>query len=288
MTWIVAGNTNFGAAYVAADIRVTFTNGEHLDCLQKIHRICNHVLAGFSGSVKLGFGMIRALRAGTQTLPPERALDLEFVAATGLARKLRRAFLQIEASDEDRRLGCSLVLAARRPRQSNEASPGRPTVVGVLRAPNFDPVLTRGIDPLAIGSGSDVELYRRSMSVMGKIAWLGDQPMGVLSAMLCAHQLQQAVRSVPQNGVSPLFTAGTVENGNAEVLPFRSGQDRTVRYRTLLPSPKRTRNSRISVGPAACAPAISSVQLASDSRPSGIRVGGLRIPLHLSTESRRT
>lgn len=50
MTWVVGGNM-ICYSYLIADVRVSFSNHESLDCLQKIHILNDDMICGFSGGV---------------------------------------------------------------------------------------------------------------------------------------------------------------------------------------------------------------------------------------------
>jgi len=68
MTWVVGKLTPFGLGIVASDIRVTF-GGRTEDCLQKIYPVGGGILAGFAGSVKIGFSLLHAFADESAKLP---------------------------------------------------------------------------------------------------------------------------------------------------------------------------------------------------------------------------
>ncbi len=55
MTWVVATPTLLGYALVVSDIRVSWGTSYYFDCLQKIHLVSPSMIAGFAGSVEIGF-----------------------------------------------------------------------------------------------------------------------------------------------------------------------------------------------------------------------------------------
>src|SRR5262245_19208089 len=61
MTWIVRRSTMFGYAVGISDVRVSFSDGSELDCLQKIHSIGNIMALGFAGSVAIVYDMVERL-----------------------------------------------------------------------------------------------------------------------------------------------------------------------------------------------------------------------------------
>lgn len=65
MTWLV-GTTCFNGFVCAADIQATFTypNGDrkYLNCIQKVHKVYDNLIVGFSGDIRLGLLIIDELR----------------------------------------------------------------------------------------------------------------------------------------------------------------------------------------------------------------------------------
>jgi hypothetical protein len=58
MTWILGSAPSFGYGALISDVRVSWSNGAKLDRLQKIYPIGAGLMAGFAGSVAVGFWMI--------------------------------------------------------------------------------------------------------------------------------------------------------------------------------------------------------------------------------------
>lgn len=62
MTWVFGTATEFfGTAICVSDIQVTLSDGETVDCLQKMYPVARNVVAGFAGDVPLGFSMLSQL-----------------------------------------------------------------------------------------------------------------------------------------------------------------------------------------------------------------------------------
>ena len=62
MTWVLGSGVPFGYGALISDVRVTWPDGRHLDGLQKIYPIGAGLMAGFAGSVWVGFWMLAAMR----------------------------------------------------------------------------------------------------------------------------------------------------------------------------------------------------------------------------------
>lgn len=54
MTWVFGSPTLLGSAVCVADIQITIGD-ETFDCLRKLYGLNQNVVAGFAGSVKVGF-----------------------------------------------------------------------------------------------------------------------------------------------------------------------------------------------------------------------------------------
>lgn len=62
MTWIVGTSSLFGYAAAVSDVQVTWPEGRHLDCLQKVYPAIPIVAFGFSGSVRIGSHLLEDFR----------------------------------------------------------------------------------------------------------------------------------------------------------------------------------------------------------------------------------
>ena len=107
MTWIVGGVTVFGYGIALSDIRVSWhgTNALHKDCLQKVYPVGNFIVAGFAGSVKIGFCLIEDLKRFLFMPDPTKAWSPKIVALKWW-RRARHIFK--EAPKEERKLGSSI------------------------------------------------------------------------------------------------------------------------------------------------------------------------------------
>ena len=108
MTWIVGTLTPFGLGIVASDIRVTLGNKTEIDCLQKIYQVGGGLLAGFSGSVKIGFLLKQALDKESALLPKDKAWDLSIISNTWWPDIARDIYSK--ESEIQKNLGCRMIL----------------------------------------------------------------------------------------------------------------------------------------------------------------------------------
>src|SRR5262245_56689808 len=69
MTWVIGASSIFGYGAILSDVRVTFRDGSQRDLVQKAFAVGPYVIAGFAGSVKIGFEMLHCL-ANFLTVPP--------------------------------------------------------------------------------------------------------------------------------------------------------------------------------------------------------------------------
>lgn len=118
MTWILGSAIPFGYGALISDIRVTWQNRAHKDVLQKIYPIGSMMMAGFAGSVQLGFAMIEDMqRAFDLSQPPDfpTRRNTWFVqeACWRWHRRGRRIFRRAPA--RIRRLGCELLVVGTSP-----------------------------------------------------------------------------------------------------------------------------------------------------------------------------
>ena len=71
LTWILGSGVMFGYGALISDVRVSWGSGETLDALQKIYPVARSMMAGFAGSVELGFQLIADMQRAF-VLPPGR------------------------------------------------------------------------------------------------------------------------------------------------------------------------------------------------------------------------
>jgi hypothetical protein len=213
MTWVIGASSIFDYGVMVSDVRVTFSDGSQRDLVKKAHPVGPYIVAGFAGSVRIGFQMLRSL-AKFLIVPPNApqpcAWEPEWVAehwkpiaAQGFAT----------ADPREQALRCQILLVG----ISNNIDPevlANPRAVPMPRAclvrfssPDFDPVLTKtGLAVDHIGSGGTVEHYTQmiqhyfdpaSETLKFETAGPGWWPK------MLGHSVGSIVNEHPVDGVSP-------------------------------------------------------------------------------------
>jgi hypothetical protein len=153
MTFVVGLTGLPNGGYVANDVRVgsfddqgKFVPWPDLG-LQKVYPIGPFVVAGFAGSVELGFWAIEDLRRYVGN-PPEGVAVFTSVIARWWWRRPRRAWASVPAHLRD--LGLSVMILGASP----AATPFAVSHGFVFRHPNFEFQRIRPLRPAGIGSGN--------------------------------------------------------------------------------------------------------------------------------------
>ena len=72
MTWVIGASPYAGGyGVMLSDIQVTLANGTTLDILQKAYPVGNYIVAGFAGSVRIGFELLQSRK--DSLVPPDMA-----------------------------------------------------------------------------------------------------------------------------------------------------------------------------------------------------------------------
>lgn len=148
MTWILGSGVPFGYGALISDVRATFPDGRFVDGVQKVHVVGNGLVAGFAGSIWVGFYAISRLREGWSASPGS-AYPVERVAQD-FGQHWRRFYPRFKP--ELRALGCELMLAGISPGGTSASWPR--SAAAVLRGPDFRPQIITGFTWASIGSGS--------------------------------------------------------------------------------------------------------------------------------------
>lgn len=200
MTWIACAPSPFGYAMGFSDIRVTFADGREHDCLQKMYPVGRSLVAGFAGSVKIGFMMLARLAELLHTGDDTMGWDPSVVAEWW--REDARTVFQ-SAPDAEQQLRCELVILGVHP---NQGDPWARSYVYTFRSPMFEPLA--GNAPLrfsSIGKGATIRTYCEPLSAL----WQDDsllqlevgRPGGVAAGL--TYRLTEKLRSLPISGISP-------------------------------------------------------------------------------------
>jgi hypothetical protein len=173
MTWIVGANTFFGYGVAVSDICVTTDGGVRHDLLRKVYPVGRFLVAGFAGSVRIGFDMIEDLKSCLQMHEGEEELcwQPEWVAENWPPRA-RRVFSQQNRAEQQ--CGSEVILLGMEPSES--AMRGGNPVMATFCEPDFEPSITTKTNEIAsIGSGAGQQ-----------------EAMELLSATLKDHELMKA------------------------------------------------------------------------------------------------
>lgn len=208
MTWIVGTLTPFGLGIVASDIRVTFTDGREVDCLQKIHPVGGGLLAGFAGSVRIGFALLQALANESAHLTSTKAWNLTVISNTWWPRLARHVYSSASKSERD--LSSKIILAGSHP--NKDEGPFPRIELFEFSAPDFQPKKAIGIASIGCGARSVgcMTVVENAFAKMNPEFLMLFQAGHEAVAAAVDLTLQDAIRENPVHGVSPLFQVGIV------------------------------------------------------------------------------
>ena len=225
MTWILGGTPPFGYAALISDVRVSWGTDSYADVLQKIHHVGPWMMAGFAGSVQLGFAAIEDMRRFLRTDSPNIAWRSE-EAAWRWRRRARRAFAKAPLNVQE--LGCSILLVGVSP--TGGGGPFGPLAKCVrMRSPEFFP--ERPSFPfawLSIGSGSTHDLARSfaEQTLSSAFPYLQGEVMNPGgTAVHVAMMVGMELMNTPLVGVSPQLQVGTVRMLKAETRTLLGRRD---------------------------------------------------------------
>ena len=198
MTWVIGGSTLFGYGFALSDICVSWGEDRQLDCLQKIYPVSKFIAAGFSGSVKLGFMLLEDLRRFLILPEKDTAWKPKWVA---LNWRRRAKKIYGHAPENLRNLGCSILMVGVSPTENLGDAPAPRSTVSVLKAPEFEPKFSKTGGILSIGSGSEVEEYKRELAEFAKDSYHPLMQMEVGNLGGFAHAINIAITKTLQEKV---------------------------------------------------------------------------------------
>jgi len=136
---------------MASDICVTLGDGSVRDCLRKSYPVGRFIIAGFAGSVRIGFTLLDDLLDYLR-MPEEDADKCWDPAGVAADWAADAAAIFAAQPEHQRKLGSEILLLGIDP--DDRAIRGGVPVLSVLRAPTFVPDTQRGGGKvMAIGSG---------------------------------------------------------------------------------------------------------------------------------------
>lgn len=211
MTWIVGKLTPFGLGIVASDIRVTLGDKTEMDCLQKIYPVGGGILAGFAGSVKIGFSLLQAFADESVKLPKDKAWNLNVISNTWWPRIARRVFSL--ADNREQNLKSQIILVGTHPNKNQGPFPQ--IEMFTFSSPDFRP--TKELNLASIGCGTVVQHCKRFLEEKFTrpdpefLMLFQAGPLALAAAV--GSTLQVVIRENPVFGISQLFQVGAVGRG---------------------------------------------------------------------------
>ena len=223
MTWVVGIPTMFGYSVGLADIQATITFNDrtkkYFDCVQKIFPIEKFIVAGFCGSIKIGFKLIEDLKRYGQ-LPDQSVAWVPDLLVQRWRRRARRIFSQLPAGEQR---STQIILLGVYPQRDN-GIPGEPqSYCCIMRSPEFEPIKINPGRIDSIGSGNNVDQYLEVINSINSDAYHPlmqlevNNPGGYGRALMIRLSLD--VEQTPTSGISNHFhyylaRRGSIEYGN--------------------------------------------------------------------------
>jgi hypothetical protein len=219
MTWIVGAAASTGYAVGVSDIRVSFGNGQELDCLQKLYPMARFIAAGFAGSVEIGFRMLDGLAYQLRDAPNDQAfLPQEVVDCfSPLAKDI---FKGAPAASRD--LGSQLILLGAHPTEDLGIPGWTRCSVHILKSPDFVPESSSIGQVVSIGSGSQIVTYREALASMSAdpFSLIKMDTTGVgASSLILSMVIQKTVERNPAKGISCHAHICIVRRGSVNIQP---------------------------------------------------------------------
>jgi hypothetical protein len=217
MTWIVGMAHPLGYAMAISDIRVTLGNGSEIDGVQKIYMVGRYIALGFSGSVAIGFEMAHTLSTllyhpdpNNAWIPSEVAKWWQFDA--------QKVFNRVSKLERDGK--SHLMLIGVDPNKNNGDSPWAKSEVYTFFSPNFSPMRSKPLKPMAIGSGSHVKPYSRMLRTIARLNdSLMQMEVGMPGGMSrgYADSMTDEINKVHVKGISPHLHICRIFRGKIEL-----------------------------------------------------------------------
>jgi hypothetical protein len=219
MTWIVGAAASTGYAVGVSDIRVSFGNGQELDCLQKLYPMARFIAAGFAGSVEMGFRMLDALAYQLRGAPSDQAFLPQEVADC-FAPLAKDIFEGASAASRD--LGSQIILLGAHPTEDLGIPGWARCTVHVLKSPDFVPQPSPIGQVVSIGFGSQIETYRDALSRFSAdpLSLIKMDTAGVgASSLILSMVVQKTVERNPARGISRHAHVCIVRRGSVIIQP---------------------------------------------------------------------
>ena len=169
------------------------------------------LLAGFAGSVKIGFTLLQALADESAKLPQNKAWNLNAISNTWWPRVARRTYSSADKIEQG--LSSQIILTGAHPNKNQDPFPQVEMLT--FSAPDFQPQKSATI--ASIGCGARAPDYMKIVEdAFAKpdpeflmLYELG--PLGLATGV--GVTLQEAIRENPIPGISLFFQVGVVSRG---------------------------------------------------------------------------
>lgn len=217
MTWVIGIDTLLGPGLLVSDVCVSWQkpDGSYItkDCLQKIYRVSPSIMAGFAGSVEIGFALINSLTTFLK-LPETEKGQVDWIpdrVARSWQVKARTLFSG--SPSKERECKAEIIMVGAHPFE--DAGIPRVPRMNIIKmaGPDFEPEIKFGLgQSISIGSGSNAEEYKRILKEIAEEQPLielaeGDslgwgKGLGIL--------ISQAISKSPSAGISDHLHFGFV------------------------------------------------------------------------------
>jgi hypothetical protein len=218
MTWVVGLRSGFGYAAVMSDVQVTWRSQDKtLDCLQKVYPIAPYMVAGFAGSVRIGFALLIDLYrcVNFPGREEEGAVNTRIVAQRWW-RRARKIFSTQEPSL--RELGAQLLLAGiSAGEREGDAQWDRSDVIILRSSEGFEPRYAKILEALSIGSGSNIDEYAKVLRNLHE--WILPVAGASSGGLALASVLSSQLRQHPRAGISRYLNLAIARRGELRVSP---------------------------------------------------------------------
>jgi hypothetical protein len=202
-----------GHGLLISDTRAEFSlmpNAPSANCIQKIHYVGPNIIAGFAGSIKLGYRQIAVLKRELGSAKPEYGWNIDQISESWLRRSFQRMFDQSE--DSEKFLGSHFILVAAHPHKTHGGSDDPWMDVVRFCSPSFEPEKGSVQQPMFIGSEAVIEKFRLPFKEVMRQQFsihmlVKDQQEQTAAIMGILHNTRQVEN----------FHVGLVTRGNATI-----------------------------------------------------------------------
>lgn len=164
MTWVVAKSFVTGYVAVLSDVQVTWNNGGiRKDCLKKVYPVAPNMVAGFSGSIDIGFCLLNDLANFIQSKSKSNEHLMPRSVGHGWHRRAKKIF-ELQPKNL-RKLGVQILLAGTSPKErTGDLNVDRTDIVVISNKNSFKPSFIPQMKTASIGSGSSFDSYINFMN----------------------------------------------------------------------------------------------------------------------------